>query len=127
MPFTKKPAFEQFRATLISSGKPIPEKEMVPIQAEIVAHLDTIKDLLVQKVRRQGHKETLIEISSSWVGLDGDTRNAIATLKKSWPAELFGNMQEMSYIEPDDETVIPQFACRYPEKTYLTGRILITF
>jgi|GEM_PF-1213234 hypothetical protein len=127
MPFTKKPTFEQFRHTLIASGKPIPEKEIVPIQAAMVALLDSIPDLLVQKTRRQGHKDTLIEVSSSWVGLDADHRTTVATFKKHWPGSVFEGAEELWTIERHEESVVLQFAAQYPNDRYLTGKVLVTF
>ena len=127
MPYAKKPAFEQFRATLISSGKPLAEKDIVPIQATIVAFLDTISDLLVQKTRRQGHKETLVEISGNWIGLDGDPKAAITTIRRFWPGRLFATEEEMYHIDRNEETVLLQFAVKYPNDRYLTGKLLITF
>ena len=127
MPYAKKPAFEQFRASQIAHGKPLAEKDVVPIQAAIVAHLDTIQELLVQKVRRQGHKETLVEISASWVGLDGDPKAAIAILRRFWPGRLFADVEEMYHVDRSEETVLLTFAVQYPSDHYLTGRLLVTF
>ena len=127
MPYTKKPAFDQFRRTLIERGKPILEKEIVPIQAAMVSFLDSMPDLLVQKTRRQGHKETLVEISTNWVGLDADPRTTISTFKKAWPGTLFEGHEEFWSIEKNEESVLLQFAVQYPNDRYLTGKVLITY
>ncbi len=127
MPYAKKPAFEQFRASLISNGKPLAEKDIVPIQANVVAHLDTIRELLVQKTRRQGHKLTLIEVSASWVGLEGDQKEAIALIRRFWPGRLFADIEEVYTIDRHEESVLLQFAAKYPDDRYITGKVLVTF
>ncbi len=91
MPYVKKPAFEGFRAQLISRGKPLLEKDIVPIQAAIVAQLDTIQELLVQKSKRLSHREGIVEITTTWVGLDASPKAAISILKRSWPGSVFGD------------------------------------
>lgn len=125
--FAKKPAFEGFRASLISHGKPLLEKDIVPIQARLVAHLDTIKSLLVQKAKRHGDKMMLVEVSTTWVGLDASPRDAISALKKSWPDNLFNASEEHCWADESDDAVHLDFAAKYAEGRYLTGRVLITF
>ena len=127
MPYIKKPAFETFRAHLIAHGKPLLEKDIVPIQARIVAQLDTIRELLVQKSKRLSNKEAIVEITATWVGLDASPGEAIKTLKRSWPGVVFDGKDEQFWVGDSDEVVHLVFAARYPEDRYLTGRILITF
>jgi hypothetical protein len=125
--FTKKPAFENFRAGLISNGKPLLEKDIVPIQARLVAHLDTVRELLVQKGKRHGDKAMLVEISTTWVGLDANLRDAIRTLKSSWSTDLFEAVETQAWAVDADESIHLDFAARYPDGRYLTGRVLVTF
>jgi len=125
--FAKKPAFEGFRASLISNGKPLLEKDLVPIQARLIAHLDMIKSLLVQKAKRHGDKLMLVEISTTWVGLDASPRDAISTLKKSWPEDLFDTPEYQCWADESEDAVHLAFAAKYAEGRYLTGRVLITF
>jgi len=127
MPYIKKPAFETFRSQLIASGKPIAEKDIVPIQARIVTQLDTIRELLVQKARRLSHKDGLVEITATWVGLDASQKEAVAILKRSWPGAVFESSEEQFWVGDSEEAVLLNFAVRYPEDRYLTGRILVTF
>ena len=127
MAATKKPAFETFRAHLIGHGKPLLEKDIVPIQAQIVAHLDTIRELLVQKTKRHGDPRSLVEISTTWVGLDASSRDAISVLKRSWPGALFEGVENQFWIGESEESVLLEFAGRYPEDRYLTGRVLVVF
>ena len=103
------------------------EKDIVPIQAAIVAQLDTIRDLLVQKARRLSNKDGILEITATWVGLDASSRAAISTLKRSWPGEVFGGLEEQFWVGESEESVLLAFATRYPENRYLTGKILVTF
>lgn len=126
-PFAKKPAFDGFRARLIDNGKPLLEKDIVPIQARLVAHLDTIRELLVQKAKRHGDKSMLVEISTTWVGLDAKPRDAIARLKSTWPDDLFAAPESHCWIGESDESIHLDFAARYSEGRFLTGRVLITF
>ena len=127
MPYIKKPAFETFRAQLIAHGKPLTEKDIVPIQARIVAQLDTIRELLVQKSKRLSNKEGIVEITTTWVSLDASTKAAITLLKRSWPGEVFEGQEELFYIGESEEAVLLSFAVKYPESRYLTGKILVTF
>jgi len=127
MPYIKKPAFETFRAHQIAHGKPLLEKDIVPIQARIVAQLDTIQELLVQKSKRLSNKEGIVEITATWVGLDASPREAIKLLKRSWPGEVFEGHEELYYIGESEEAVLLSFAAKYADERYLTGRILVTF
>jgi len=127
MPYIKKPAFETFRAQLIARGKPLLEKDIVPIQSQIVAQLDTIRELLVQKARRLSHKDGLVEVTATWVGLDASPRAAIAAFKRSWPGPLFEGRDEQFWVGDSEEAVLLTFAVSYPEDRYLTGRVLVTF
>jgi len=127
MPYAKKPAFEGYRARLISNGKPLLEKDIVPLQAAIIAHLDTIPELLIQKARRQGHKDTLIELTGTWVGLDASQTTAVAILKRFWPGRLFEGVEEQHYVGDREELVCLEFAASYPLDRFLTGRLLLSF
>jgi len=127
MPYAKKPAFETFRAHLIVHGKPLLEKDIVPIQAQVVAHLDTIREILVQKSKRHGEKTKLVEITTSWVGLDANPKDAISLLKRSWPGGLFEDVDGQYWIGEIDESIQLEFAARFPADRYLTGRVLVTF
>jgi hypothetical protein len=127
MAYAKKPAFETFRAHQIAHGKPLLEKDIVPIQARIIAHLDTIRELLVQKSKRHGDKMGLVEISATWVGLDANPRDAISTLKRSWPGTVFDGVESQFWIGESEESVLLEFTAKYPEDRYLTGRVLVVF
>ena len=127
MPYIKKPAFETFRAQLIAGGKPLLEKDIVPIQAAVVSQLDTVRELLVQKSRRLSNKDGIVEISATWVGLDASPRAAISALKRTWPGPAFGEFEERFWIGESEESVLLAFAVRYPDNLYLTGKLLITF
>lgn len=125
--FAKKPAFEGFRARLIDSGKPLLEKDIVQIQARLVSHLDTVRELLVQKCKRHGDKSMLVEITSTWVGVDASQKDAISKLKSTWPDDLFSAVETQCLIDEVDDTVHIAFAARYAGGRYLTGRVLVTF
>jgi hypothetical protein len=125
--FVRKPAFETFRAGLIAGGKPLLEKDIVPIQARLVAHLDTVKELLVQKAKRHGEKTKLVEISAAWVGLDANPRDAIATIRSSWNMDLFAAEEVQCWADEVEEAIHLDFAARYAGGRFLTGRILVIF
>ncbi len=127
MGMLKKPAFEGFRVQLIKEGKPLLEKDIVPIQARIVALLDTVPELLVQKARRLSNKEGIVEITATWMGLDASPRSAIQRMKRIWPTDALEAKEDSFYVAESEEAVLLQFAARYAESRYLTGRILITF
>lgn len=127
MPYLLKPAFEQFRRETISQGKPMLEKNVVPIQAAIVEKLDDFADLLIEKTRRLPHPEGIIEISAKWFGLNSDQTAVVRAIKKQWSEEPFGEAESAFWVGQSDEAVLVMFASRYPEGRYLTGRMLITF
>jgi hypothetical protein len=127
MPHLLKPAFEQFRHEAIKSGKPLLEKNVVPIQAAIVAELEKLDDLLIQKTRRLPHPEGMVEISAKWFGLNSDQWDLVKTLRGHWNEEVLGEGECAFNVGQSDEAVLLMFAVKYPEDRYLTGKMLITF
>ena len=127
MPYTTKPALEGYRKRLIDTGKPLLEKNVVPIQAAVIAFLDTFPSLLFQKARRQSNREGMLEMTATWVGMDADPRTVVSTFRKNWPGPAFEGCEEKFWIGESDDAVLLLFAVDFPENRYLTGRILITF
>ena len=127
MPFLKKPAFENYRARLIASGKPIADWQAAAIQTKIVALLDTVPEILVQKARRMNHKDGLIEVSATWVGLDANPTKAVGILKSAWPGDAFDSTENNFWLDRSEDAVLLAFAAPYPDGRYLTGRVLVVF
>jgi len=127
MPHVQRPAFEQFRRETISRGRPMLEKNVVPIQAKIVAALEALPSLLVEKTRRLPHDDGMIEVSAKWFGPGEDQSDVVRILKKTWPDEELGAQETKFTALPSDEAVLLMFAATYEDGRFLTGRVLITF
>lgn len=122
-----KPAFEQFRHEVISSGKPMLEKNIVPIQAALVKELDGFRDLLIEKVRRLPHDDGLLEISAKWFGMADDADDVTKILRTKFPEASLGGETTNFWVGRSDEAVLVMFAATFPDRRFLTGRMLITF
>jgi hypothetical protein len=127
VPHILKPAFEQFRHELLTGGRPMLEKNIVPIQSAILDSLDQFSDMLVEKSRRLPHPEAMIEISAKWLGLASEQDEVIRLLKTEWEDTILGATQASFVTLRQDEKVILLFAGIYEESRYLTGRLSITF
>lgn len=127
MPFLKKPAFENYRARLIAGGKPLADWQATTVESKVVALLDTVPEILVQKSRRTNHKDGLLEFSVAWVGLDASPALAVATLKAAWPGNVFEDVDNQFWVDRSEDATLLAFAAGYPEGRYLTGRILVVF
>lgn len=127
MPHSIKPAFEQFRHAVIKAGRPMLEKNVVPIQAAVVTSFETFPELLVEKARRLPHHEAMIEISAKWLGVATDQDEVIALLKREWNDGVLGADHCKFHVGPVDERVVLQFAANYEDSRYVTGRVSVTF
>lgn len=104
------------------------EKNVAPIQAAIVAQLDGIDELLIEKTRRLPHNDGMIEISAKWFGLDSSQGAVTRKLRSDWPEAALGAEEAKFTITPSDEAVLLMFAGTYEGGArYVTGRMLITF
>lgn len=121
-----KPKFEQYRAELMKKSATMREREIVPRQAALVAALDTLPDLLVEKVRRLPRPDGMLEISARFVGLDADPNQVVKNLKKSFPESALGLPEANFWVGESDECVLVMFA-GIEEGRYLTGRMLVNF
>lgn len=122
-----KPAFEQFRNETIHSVKPMLEKNIVPIQAALVKELDGFRDLLIEKVRRLPHDDGLLEISAKWFGMADDADDVVKIFRANFPEAALGAETANYWVGRSDEAVLLMFAATYPDRRFLTGRMLITF
>lgn len=127
MSYVLKPAFEQFRHECITRGKPMLEKNIVPVQAAVVHALEDIDEILIEKTRRLPHPEGMIEISAKWFGLNSDQDAVIKLLKKQWDESTLSATESAFWTGPSEEAVLLMFAAKYEDARYLTGRMLITF
>jgi len=127
MAYVQKPAFEQFRHEIISRGRPMLEKNTVPIQAAIIESLEQYSDLLIEKSRRLPNTDAMIEISAKWLGLDGEQDEVMSILRLTWSDEVLGANESVFHVQPADETVLMTFAAKYESERYLTGKVRITF
>jgi len=122
----KKPEFEQFRGALLRRAKAIPQQAREPYRLGIVRLIEDTGLFLVQRARKDGHDQALIEIHCSWIGTDFSPDAVKATLREVWPGALFGAGQEGSLIESEDEIVTLEFAWDGGAGLFLTGRIKVT-
>lgn len=121
----RKPEFEQFRAHLLKSGKPIPEHRREPYRLAVVSLLEDSSDVLVQKARKDGHPDAQIEIHGSWVEAGFTTEDGVAMLAQMFPGAVFSGGREMHWVEADDEVIILEFAWDAEDGEFLTGRVKI--
>ena len=122
----RKPAFEQFRASAIRRSKSLPQQAREPYRAAIVALLEDSGLFLVQRARKDGHDDALIEVHASWIGTDFSPDGVIESLRAMWPGAVFGAGEQMYWVEHEDEIVTFEFAWSNGEGQFLTGRIKIT-
>jgi hypothetical protein len=101
----------------------LPEKAVVPVQAQVVAVLEQIPHLIVQKVRRLSHPDAMVEISCAWLGLDSSPEGASKALRAGWSDEAFGEAKTAHFVHQEEDSVHLFFAAEYPEQRYLTGRV----
>ncbi len=92
----------------------------------VVSLLEDTGLFLVQKARKDGHDEALIEIHGSWVGTDFSPDAVMSALRESWPGALFPSGEQSSLVEHEDEVATLQFAWDDGSGQFLTGRVKIT-
>jgi hypothetical protein len=120
----KKPDFEHHRQSLLRAGKPLPQQAREPYRVALVQLLEDTGLFLVQRARKDGHNEALIEIHASWVGTDYSPDAVIAALRDLWPPESLKDQKH--WIEAEDEVVTLQFAASVGEGQFLTARMKVT-
>jgi hypothetical protein len=124
MPHLIKPKFEQLRHEALKSLKPMREAEVAAIQARLVAFLDGLRDVLVEKARRPNHTDPLVEISAAWMGPASSHEEINEVLKDAWPGEIFGDLANDYHLEDIDENVVLRFVATNASN-YLTGKVTI--
>jgi hypothetical protein len=121
----RKPEFEQFRTSLLRRTQALPQQQREPFKDAIVKLLDDSGLFFVQKSRKDGRDDALIEVHCSWVGTDFSPDGVIAALRSLWPGEVFGKGEKKHWIEAEDEIVTLEFAYD-AEYRFLTGRVKVT-
>jgi hypothetical protein len=122
----RKPEFEHLRQSLLRRGKAMPQQQREPYRAGIVKLLEDTGLFLVQKARKDGHDDALIEIHSSWIGTDFSPDAVIESLRALWPGGMFPAAESKYWIEAEDEIVTLEFAWDAGERGFLTGRLKVT-
>jgi hypothetical protein len=122
----RKPEFEQFRQSLLRKAKAMPQQQREPYRAGLVKLLEDTGLFLVQKARKDGHDDALIEIHSSWIGTDFSPEAVIASLRELWPGGVFDGGETKYWAESEDEIVMFDFAWNAAERGFLTGLIKVT-
>lgn len=122
----RKPEFEQFRQSLLRRAKALPQQQREPYRLGIVALLEDSRLFLVQRARKDGHDDALIEIHGSWIGTDFSPTAVIDSLKQAWPGSVFGSGEQKYWIEAEDEIVTLQFAWDDKNGCFVTGLVKIT-
>jgi hypothetical protein len=103
------------------------EKNVVPIQAAVVAALEKFPDLIVEKARRLPHPDAMLEISAKWLGLGSDQDDVLRILKREFSDEALGAAHAKFHVARVDESIELLFAGTYDDNRFLTGRVLVTF
>lgn len=122
----RKPEFEQLRHSLIRAAKAMPQQEREPYRQKMVSMLEEDGLLLVQRARKDGHDDALIEVHASWIGTDYSTEAIIGALKTVWARGFVEGGQLRHWIESEDEVVTLEFAWSGPGSGFLTGRVKVT-
>lgn len=126
MAATHKLEFEHFYRDTVAKSRMLPEREVMPYEQALVKALEGVPDLLVQKVRRLMRRESMLEISCAWVGMDADTDSVAAALKTVWPEAGFQTFKTAKYaVDTEDaDRVALAFMAVTEEGRYLNGRIV---
>jgi hypothetical protein len=122
----KKPDFEQFRQSSLKHGKALPQQQREPYRQAIVDLLEDTRQFLVQRARKDGHDDVLIEIHCSWIGTAFSPETVIETLREVWSGDVFPIGEKKHWIEAEDEIVTLEFAWDAGDGQFLTGRIKVT-
>ncbi len=103
----------------------MPQQAREAYKQAIIDLLEGTHDVVVQKSRKDGHDEALIDVRGSWMGTDFSPGHVKSELKDTWPGDLFEKGEQMHWIENEDEATVLEFAW-VGEAGFLTGRVKIT-
>ncbi len=122
----RKPEFEHLRHTVLARSKPIPQKDREPYRESLVTLLEDTGLFLVQKARKDGHDDALIEVHASWIGTDFSTEAVVDALKSNWSAKAFDGGEVKHWIDVEDEVVTLEYVWSGSGAGFLTGRVKVT-
>ncbi|HVT12259.1 MAG TPA: hypothetical protein VHE55_08325 [Fimbriimonadaceae bacterium] len=121
----RKPEFEQFRQATLRQAKALPQQQREPYRTGIVRLLEDTDLFLVQKARKDGHDDALLEIHGSWIGTEFSPEAVMQALRDLWPGKMFASGEVKHWIEAEAEIVTLEFAWNSGAGQFLTGRIKI--
>ncbi len=125
MPYVHKPAFEQTKTQYLRRLRALAYKEFAEFERQAVELLESTGLILVQKVRKTGKPDSMVDFSCQWVGLSPAPHEMEQTLKRLWPPQYLLKGQEFFTTVPVDEAMSLIYAAEPEEGRFLTGRILV--
>lgn len=125
MPAVHRSKLEAFKHELIVKLTPLPQSALVNIERDAVPRLEKTGNIIVEKVRRHGKPEMLLEFSCHWVGVDRSPDAMLAELEEAWPPPILGSAHEKHLYFAQDETAQALFVAEIEGKNFLTGWIHI--
>jgi len=124
MPKVLRPQFEQFLHQL-GKGKALPSNLVPQYRTKLMALLEGIPEILVNKGSVTGHADMRLDFNCTWLGPDWNQQEITAALLKGFPGDLFPDgSQEAHIAELEDEAVVFRFAAKLPEG-YLAARVRV--
>jgi hypothetical protein len=119
-----KPQFEQYLHEL-RSVKPLGAKEVGNYRSAIMAFLEEMPEILVNKASVTGHPEMKLDFKCSWLGPAWNQEEVVEALASQFPGGLFpSEAKESHLLEHEDEVAILRFAVKLADG-YLAGRIRV--
>ena len=119
-----RPQFEQFMHEL-GKGKALPSNLIAQYRTKLMALLEGIPEILVNKGSITGHADLRLDFNCTWLGPDWNQGEIASALLSVFPAYVFPDgSQEAHIAEMEDEAVVFRFAAQLSEG-YLAGRIRV--
>jgi hypothetical protein len=114
-----------FQSFLIDHKKlrPYSDADLKPLETALVDALDTIPEIVVQKVRRQPHNEIQLEATCVWTGAAADDRDVLATIRNAFPWSALPTEQKFETDRERDRVEI-RFAAVSESGRLLRGRVV---
>jgi len=125
--FVRLSEFEHRRDGFLRRGKPLAGKEMLAIRDHLVAAMESLPDLIVQKAKQKARVDMALEITAIWVGANAEPNSIGRALRGIWPDEALAAYPDITYtvaVEPD--VVHVPFVIATGDRQFLAGQLLVT-
>jgi hypothetical protein len=124
MPKVLRPQFEQFLHEL-GKGKALPINLVSQYRAKVMALIEAIPELIVNKGSVTGHADMRLDFNCTWLGPNWSQDQIISALLERFSGNVFpADSREAHVAELEDEAVVFRFAVQTPEG-YLAGRVRV--